>query len=225
VPSDKPAAEGIPSLDDMNALLVNGPILIGEYHDAKPGRQRVNDLLDAGCVKFLSIESPIAPEVFLNEDGQLTEEHSLSYFSATDSKDNNFLSVKTLAQKAMGLGVKVYFHDMPAIKSQLAAAVDPHTLGEQNPYIIQATQFITPKMNMPKLPQLDLRVQGLAVWKRNMYSACYIKSKLGDDVYSLSGLVLLVGDAHAQSDKCGGPKGTIQHMLGIAENRVFHFGY
>jgi hypothetical protein len=221
MPSD---SKQVSTLDQMKGLLANGPIVIGEWHDAKIARQCVVDLLNAGCVRYLSIESPIAPDMYSKQDGRLMEEHSISYFKAVDSQQNSSLSIKSLTQTALGLSVVVYFHDMPATYGVLTSQIDPRTEGDQiqqHPYIVQATGFISESMRMPSLPKTDRNVGSLALWKRNIYSANYLKSKLGNGVRVLWGLVLLVGDGHTTCAKTH----TIQALLGIPEDRVFHFRY
>lgn len=57
---------------------------------------------------------------------------------------------------------------------------------------------------------------------RNDFAGRFLRRALGRGVRVLQGLVVLAGDHHTLPDQCEGADGTIQHFLGIPENRVYH---
>jgi hypothetical protein len=191
----------------------------------------IRDLLNAGSVKFLSIESWIAPNAWAGENGEIHSDNVLSYFNVVQSHPNA-ISSKDLTDIAMKVKVPVNFHDMPPRASTLAGAVDSVNTGDKlldkNAYVIQAKSFITEQMTKGKvnLPKWEGAAGGVPLRARNAYSANYLKSKLGDKVGEMPGLVLLVGAFHTVDSQCGtSPGNTTQGRLGIGEERVFRFGY
>lgn len=204
-------------LSRMQSLLQNGPIVIGETHTAPHARSAIKKLLDREAVKFLSIELPVGHPLHTRDDGQLDarddggqEARISGYFSRVDEMHNAHISLNALARHAMALRVPVYFHDMPHKYSRLRQLNTP-----ASDYVTHAQGFGGP------LPRL---ADGLSdmLPQRNRFTKTFLHHNLGQGVRVLFGLVILAGDHHLLGEKCGGAGNTIQGLLGIADDRVFH---
>ena len=231
-------------LEEMRELLQTGPLIIGENHTVKLGRQAIKKLLRMSAIRFLSIETPVGPESVLNTQNNSVEETFFDRYFSEQLTLNSSITLKGLAQYAVAnnfagkpgkyadgdkQAVPVYFHDTPHQRSNVAFAgltpterIDGDKLRTTRPvYVQHATQFLP--ANVSTLPlNADPLAQAQWVIIRNHYAKRALTHMLGADPGQLAGLLILAGNDHMSPEVCGND-GTLQHVLGIPQERVYDF--
>jgi hypothetical protein len=204
-------------LNRMEQLLQSGPIAIGETHTSPHARNAIVNLMDRRAVSHLSIELPVGHPVHSRADGQFDARGNLvarraraqGYFGRVDEMYNAHITLQDLAKYAMGRKIPVYFHDMPHQVSRLRQLNTPAT-----DYVAHARQYGR------KLPRFADGLTNMLA-ERNQFTKAFLHANLGKGVKVLFGLVILAGDHHLQATESGAGH-TIQELLGIAQDRVFH---
>jgi hypothetical protein len=204
-------------LNRMEKLLQGGPIAIGETHTSPHARNAIINLMDRRAVSHLSIELPVGHPVHSRADGQFDARGNLvarkarvqGYFYRVDEMHNPHVTLQDLAKYAMGRRIPVYFHDMPHQVSRLRQLNTPAT-----DYLTHARQYGR------RLPRFADGLTNMLA-ERNQFTKAFLHANLGKGVKVLFGLVVLAGDHHLQPTECGAGH-TIQELLGISQDRVFH---
>jgi hypothetical protein len=202
-------------LSFMERRLATGPIVIGENHTFLHARAAIRTLIDRHAVNYLSIELPIAPPNRSRADGELDirprgvnnpAQIEADYFSRVTELHNPYISLRLLSTYAAQRHIPVYLHDMPANTSPIHA-LDPTSREHAN-------QF-------SPMPRLERKLVSM-VRQRNVFMRQFLHAKIGAGVRVLMGMVILAGDHHTIAQQCGGANFTIQGLLGIPDNRVYH---
>lgn len=231
-------------LEDMRALLQTGPLIIGENHKVKLGRQAIKKLLRMSAIRFLSLETPVGPEDILNTQNNALDENFLDRYFGEQMTLDSSITLRELTRYAAAnsfagksgkydggakQAVPVYFHDAPHQRNNVAFA---GLLGEdrynqekidtsRKAYLLHASKFL-PSDTGP----LPVREGPLATVKwviiRNHYAKNALTQMLAANPGQLPGLLILAGNDHMNAAVCG-EDGTLQHVLGIAQDRVYDF--
>ena len=231
-------------LEVMRELLQSGPLIIGENHKVKLGRQAIKKLLRMSAIRFLSLETPVGPENILNpENKSLNVEFLDRYFSEQLTMDSK-ITLRELARYAAASefagkegkydggakqAVPVYFHDAPHQKSNVAFAKltgEDRNNGEKmsesrDAYVLHAKKFL-PKGIDSLAPRVERLAEERWVIIRNHFAKNALTHMLGADPGQLPGLLILAGNDHMSAEVCG-DKGTLQYVLGIPEERIYDF--
>lgn len=230
-------------LEKMRELLQTGPLIIGENHRVKLGRQAIKKLLRMSAIRFLSLETPVGPESILTQDNAVNEAFFDRYFGEQITL-NSSITLQGLAHYAAAktfdgkqgkyeAGIKqavpVYFHDAPHQRNNVAFAglsgderYDREKMDtSRKSYLAHAEKFLP-----EDVPQLPLRDGPLATVKwvviRNHFAQKALTHMLGTDPGQLAGLLILAGNDHMSAEVCGND-GTLQQVLGIPQERVYDF--
>lgn len=230
-------------LEKMRELLQTGPLIIGENHRVKLGRQAIKKLLRMSAIRFLSLETPVGPESILTQDKAVDETFFDRYFGEQITL-NSSITLQGLAHYAAAntydgkqgkyeSGIKqavpVYFHDAPHQRNNVAFArlsggdrYDRDKMDtSRKTYLEHAKKFLP--QDAPPLPlNADPLANDKWVIIRNHFAKNALTHMLGTDPGQLAGLLILAGNDHMSESVCG-PDGTLQQVLGIAQDRVYDF--
>ncbi|MGY4533931.1 hypothetical protein ACVW0Y_003067 [Pseudomonas sp. TE3786] len=230
-------------LEDMRELLQSGPLIIGEDHTLKLGRQAIKKLLRMSAIRFLSLETPVGPESILNPQNNSVGEAFFDRYFSEQLTLNSSITLKDLARYAAADGfdgkqgkydagakqaVPVYFHDAPHQRNNVAFAglagddrYDPDKMRtSKQAYLQQAVAFLP--VGVSKLPVTDTPLATVPwVVIRNHFAKNALTHMLGANPGQLIGLLILAGNDHMSATVCG--NGTLQQVLGIPQDRVYDF--
>lgn len=193
-------------LTSIERHLRSGPVVFGETHSQIYAREAIVQLIALRAVHHLSIEAPVVPENRARSDGQIASGSVTAYSRAFSEVYNADYSLSKIISIAVARKIPTYCHDMPA-KATPMRALDTN-------YILFAGRYGRSPMRPDQLTNM--------LPQRNRFAAKFLKEKLGKGVNILQGLIVLAGDHHTLADECGGNANTIQTLLGIPEERVYH---
>lgn len=198
-PGDEP-------FDSIVQLLATGPVILGESHDRPEVKDLIRRLLQAGRVRVLSLEGPVAPEFMMQANqGGIQANQKPTY--------NNHADLATgYGPLALDATVPVFFHDMPYQFCRLRTVPNPQpgALG----YVDYARTFA----GSDAIPRNADRLTNMLP-QRNRFLGRYLTAQ--GVQHNLRGLVVLCGSHHVIASECGGRANTIQGVLGLSDDRVF----
>lgn len=231
-------------LEAMRELLQTGPLIIGENHKVKLGRQAIKKLLRMSAIRFLSLETPVGPENILNPENNAVDEKFLDRYFSEQLTLNSSITLRELARYAAasefagksgkyvgGLkqAVPVYFHDAPHQRNNVAFAglAGEDRYKQENieafrkAYVKHATRFLPEGVSSLPLKDGPLASDSWVII-RNHFARNALTHMLGANPGQLAGLLILAGNDHMSPTVCGAD-GTLQHVLGIPQERVYDF--
>lgn len=217
-------------IEKIGNLLKTGPVLFGENHFLFEAREAIVKLIDAGAVKSLSIELPIAWNN-KKKQSEWTARMIKRYFKAfgTRVKSNDLYPFPELIKRARNKQCVVYFHDLPVqAMIKIIASAFCEKKKELPQFKKDFTGFISEIYNHNRkkkksIPAVErVMINNHWVRERNHFTKTYLQKELGQISLTnkWAGMVILVGDDHTSKSVFGEDR--LQKLLRIPANRVFH---